>query len=255
MSNILIIEPDPLRAETVAVHIHAHLEVSSRIAESVESAQKNASDRCRPPVAVILSHWASPEDYAPLAGIPTIVVTDGVPVSAKQIAAFPNVIDYVPDTGGYHLDYILQLIRRVLWAGNFKILLADPEKVNRILMRRLLSQKGHFVTEARNEKEVRRDLQQYPDIRMLIIDGQMCADQNFSLIRTIRNDFKKDRLSVLTLCERNTEYQRLMLLRHGASDCIEKPIRIEEFQVRFMLNLELMETFIELTRSARGAKK
>lgn len=255
MSNILIIEPDPLLAESVAGHLHAHLDVSARIAQSVESAQKKASDRSRTPAAVILNHSASPEDYAPLDGIPTIVITNGVPVSAKQIAAFPNVLDYVPDTGGYHLDYILQLIKRVLFARNFKILLADPEKVNRTLMRRLLSHKGHFLTEARNEKEVRRDLQQHPDIRMLIIDGQMCADQNFALIKSIRNDFKKDRLSVLALCEPKTEYQRLMLLRHGASDCIEKPIRIEEFQVRFMLNLELMETFFDLSRSARGAKK
>ncbi|MFO7861103.1 MAG: response regulator [Desulfosalsimonas sp.] len=255
MPNILIIESDPLLAESVAGHLHAHLKVSARIAQGVESAQKKVSDGSRPPVAVILNHWASPEDYAPLAGIPTIVVTNGVPVSAKQIAAFPNVLDYVPGAGGYHLDYILQLIKRVLFARNFKILLADPEKVNRTLMRRLLSHKGHFVTEARNEKEVRRDLQQHPDIRMLIIDGQMCADQNFALIRSIRNDFKKECLSVLALCEPQIEYQRLMLLRHGASDCIEKPIRIEEFQVRFMLNLELMETFFELTRSARGAKK
>lgn len=73
---------------------------------------------------------------------------------------------------------------------------------------------------------------------------------DFNLIRSIRENYKKNHLSIIPVCEKSKDYQRITLLRNGASDCIEKPFRIEDFHVRVMLNLQLVEVLGELTEQS-----
>lgn len=247
MAEILIVEANQRGADTIADHVSAHLGTSSIIAGSLEAAQKAVSAKQQEIAAVVLNIGLSPDNYVPFPKIPTIVVTNGVPTSGKQIAFAPHVLDYLPDSQGYHLEYIVQLIRRVLFSRNAGILVAAREKVTRTFVRKLLADKGYMVIEARSAKDALANLQAHPEICMVIVDGEMCEEKEFSLIKTIRKAFKKDRLSVLALCERSREYQRVMLLRCGANDCIDKPLRIEEFQARVMINLHLMEVLSELT--------
>jgi diguanylate cyclase (GGDEF)-like protein len=247
MVQILIIDPDPDRAGLIEEHIKVHLELDSAVFKNVDMAKEKIGNAGRQIIALVLNHEASPENYSPFPDIPTIVITNGVPTSGKEIAFAANVFDYIPDCRGYHLEYLLQLIKRVLFARNSLILVASKEKVNRTLMRRLLANKGYAVAEASGAKEILASLKNNNNVCMLLVDGDMCEEKNFSLIKTIRNDYKKNQLSILALCERTKEYQRVMLLRCGANDCIDKPVRIEEFQVRVMLNLQLMEVLNELT--------
>lgn len=247
MAEILIIDTDSVQAGTVAEHLRIHLEVSSTIFDSVESAGEKIASADIDIMAIILNLDASPENYSPFPDMPTIVVTNGVPTSGRQIAFAANVLDYIPDCRGYNLEYVLQLVKRVMFARNAKILVASKEKVNRTLMRKLLGNKGYSVIEASGAKAVMTSLYEHKNICMLLIDGDMCEEKNFAMIKNIRNDFKKNQLSILALCDRAMEYQRIMLLRCGANDCIDKPLRIEEFQVRVMLNLQLMEVISELT--------
>ncbi len=247
MPTILIIEPDPLLAESVTEHLQAHLNVLSETADSLEAARQLIEAFPGNYLTIILNLCLSPDNYAPFPNIPTIVVTGKIPTSAKKIAFASNVLDYILDYNGYNLEYITQLVKRVLFADESKILIVDAEPVNLKLMRKLLGNKGYAVIEADNAPETLALIQSHQDISMLLIDGDICEPKDFDLVRSIRQDFKKNQLSIIALCERSKEFQRTMLLRSGVNDCIEKPFRIEDFQVRVMNNLQLVEVLKELT--------
>ncbi len=250
MSKILYIESDLLLAESVAEHISAHLAIRSEIVASLAAAKDKFSQNNGDYLAVVLNLELSPDNYAPFENIPTIVVTGSRPTSARKIAFATNVLDYIPDCSGYNLEYLIQLLKRGLFADANKLLIVEDESATRNLMRNLLSNKGYSVIEAKSGKEALACLENEPDIRLMLIDGDICEKSDFSLIRTIRQDYKKNQLSIIPLCERANDYQRVTLLRNGASDCIDKPFKIEEFHVRIMNNLQLVEVLRELTEHA-----
>lgn len=250
MSKILFIEPDRLLAESVADHIKAHLSIGSEIFDTLEAAGKAFSQRNAGYMAVILNLRASPDNYAPFENIPTIVITGSIPTSPRKIAFAGNVLDYVPDYSGYNLEYIIQLLKRGFFADSSKLLIVEDEPATRNLMRNLLSNKGYCVLSAKTGTEAVSLLEKDPDIRLMLIDGDICEKNSFNLIRTIRQDHKKNQLSIIPLCERSKDYQRVSLLRNGANDCIDKPFRIEEFHVRVMNNLQLVEVLRELTENS-----
>src|SRR6056297_2689581 len=107
MAEILIIDPDSARAGSVAEYIRVHLEMDSSVFNDVDSAEGKICTPGKDFVAVVLNHEASPENYSPFPEIPTIVITNGVPTSGKEIAFAANVLDYIPDCQGYHLEYLL----------------------------------------------------------------------------------------------------------------------------------------------------
>lgn len=247
MQKILLIERDNLAAESVAQHIYSHLSIESEIVDCLSGAGRLLEKNQEAYLAVILNLKLSPENYAPFKKIPTIAVTGGAPVSSRQIAFASNVLDYVPDYAGYNLEYIVQLIRRGLFAESYKMLIVDDEPLSLNLMKNLLSNKGYSVIGAVNEKQALSHLENNPGIRLMIVDGDICERNNLHLIRTVRKQYNKNHLSVIPVCERSNEHQRLTLLRNGANDCIDKPLRIEDFHVRVMLNLQLIELIKELT--------
>ena len=247
MPTLLIVEPDPLMAESVAEHLQAHLNVLAETVDSLERAHNTINAFPGNYLALLLNLSLSPENYAPFPKIPTIVITGKIPTSAKKIAFASNVLDYIPDYNGYNLEYITQLVKRVLYADESKILIVDDERATLKLMHKLLANKGYVVREAGRASEVLDFVHSNEDIRMLIIDGDICEQKDFELIKALRQDLKKNQLSIIALCERSKEFQRTMLLRSGVNDCIEKPFRIEDFQVRVMNNLQLVEVLKELT--------
>jgi diguanylate cyclase (GGDEF)-like protein len=251
MSKILFIEPDRALAESVAGQIEAHLAIRSEIVASVAAAGERFQENDGNYLAIVLNLQSSPENYAPFEKIPTIVVTGSLPTSPKKIAFASNVLDYVPDYTGYNLEYMIQLLKRGLFAESSKLLIVDDEPASLNLMRNLLSNKGYSVIPAKSGKKALEHLENDPDIRLMLIDGDICEAYGFSLIRTIRQTHKKNQLSIIPLCERSKDYQRVTLLRNGASDCIDKPFKIEEFHVRVMNNLQLVEVLMELTEHSR----
>ncbi|MFO7838884.1 MAG: diguanylate cyclase [Desulfosalsimonadaceae bacterium] len=250
MSKILIIEPDRQLAEAVAEHIYAYLEIDSEIVESLEAAGQNFADNRDNYMAVIINLVLSPDNYAPFENIPIIAVTGCLPTSARKMAFAGNVLDYVQDYSGYNLEYIVTLLRRGLLFESSKILIAEDEPTLLALMRNLLSNKGYSVITAKNDKQALDLIENDPDIHLMLVDGDICEKSGFTLIRSIRKEYKKNQLAIIPLCGRANDYQRVTLLRNGANDCIDKPFKIEEFHVRVMNNLQLVEVLRELTENS-----
>lgn len=250
MSKILIIEPDRQLAEAVAEHIYAYLELGSEIVDSLEAGGQSFANNHGNYMAVILNLVLSPDNYAPFENIPIIAVTGSLPTSAKKIAFAGNVLDYVQDYSGYNLEYIITLLKRGLFAESSKILIVEDEPALLALMRNLLSNKGYSVITAKDDKQALDLIADDPDIYLMLIDGDICEKTGFTLVRTIRKEHKKNQLAIIPLCGRANDYQRVTLLRNGANDCIDKPFKIEEFHVRVMNNLQLVEVLRELTENS-----
>ncbi len=250
MSTVLIVEPDRFLAESVAGYISEHLALDCEIIDTLEVARERFERNGSHYRAVVLNLELSPGNYAPFEKIPTISITGSRPTSARKVAFAGNVLDYIPDYSIYNLEYMIQLLKRGLFAESSKMLIVEDEPAYLNLMRNLLAEKGYTVIAARTSKEAFAYIESEPDISMIIADGDICGKNEYQLIRTIRGSYGKNQLSILALCERQNDYQRITLLRNGASDCIDKPFRIEEFQVRVMLNLQLVEITRELTDRA-----
>ena len=250
MANILFLEHDPFLAEFVADYIHEHLSLECKIVSTMDAARKHHASDGNQYQAVILNLALSPDNYAPFDTIPTITITGGRPTSAKKVAFARNVLDYIPDYSGHNLEYMVRLLKRGLFGNPSTILIVEDEPAYLSFMRYLLADKGYAIITAKTAGAALERLQNEPDISMMIVDGAICEKNEYDLIRTVRDIYSKNQLSIIALCDSLNANQRISVLRNGGSDCIDKPFRVEEFQARIMLNLQLVEVVRELTDRA-----
>ncbi len=251
MQTVLLIESDVLHAQSIQTQIGQELEIDIEVATTMEAARKRVEELAANLLAVVVNLRFCLHNYSPFENVPTIVVTEGIPLEPRRMFAARHVIDYIADYRGHNLDYLLQLLKRVKFAKQLKILVVDDQKVVRNLIRTLLTNKGFYVIEAEDGMEALQLLKKHPDTKLLIVDNHMPRMDGFALIQKLRLEHSKSQLCIIGMAGDENEYDLVRFLRFGANDCIVKPFNYEEFHVRVMQNLQLIEVFQEIADLSR----
>jgi len=251
MQTVVIVELDTLIADTVSTRIRHTLNVDTVVTTTYEEAKLTVNQLTDKLLAVIISLPFCKTSYSPFENVPTIVITDGVPLESKMMFSATSVLDYVIDYRGHNFEYIIQLLKRVRFAETIKVLVVDDERANRKLVGTLLANRGFSVEEATNGIEAITCIEADPNISMVLVDDQMPRMNGFELVGNIRKLRSKNELAIIGMLSDDSEYRLVMFLRSGANDCLVKPFKLEEFQVRVMQNLQLLEMFKEITELSR----
>lgn len=107
---------------------------------------------------------------------------------------------------------------------DFKILVIEDSRDNRLLINRLLSKHGAVVTEATSTKEARTVLKTYsPDV--ILCDIGMENETGLQFITKLRSD--KVNIPAIALTAYAREEERLKFLKSGFQEHITKPISIQ----------------------------
>jgi len=173
--------------------------------------------------------------------IPTVVFTSTFSEEMRTLVLSKNVVDYVLKEHLHDLDYVMDLIRRVLRNPDTKILVVDDSKSSRQMMKHLLSLQKYSVIEADNGVHALEQLKAHPDIKLVVTDYVMPEMDGFELVSRIRRRYGKNKLAVIGISTHGSGALSAKFLKKGANDFITKPFLAEEFYCRVNQNIDYLE--------------
>ena len=173
--------------------------------------------------------------------IPTVVFTSTFSEELRTLVLSKNVVDYVLKDHLHNVDYVVDLIRRVLRNPETKILVVDDSKSSRQMMKHLLTLQKYCVIEAQNGVQALEQLQAHPDVKLVVTDYVMPEMDGFELVSRIRRLYGKNKLAVIGISTHGSGALSARFLKKGANDFITKPFLAEEFYCRVNQNIDYLE--------------
>jgi CheY-like chemotaxis protein len=109
-----------------------------------------------------------------------------------------------------------------------KILLAEDNQVNQLIIRELLGEEGADLLIANDGREAVALLQANPDVKLVLMDCQMPVMDGFAATRAIRADARHAHLPILALTANLFAEDLRACIACGMSAHIAKPFNIDE---------------------------
>ncbi len=182
-------------------------------------------------------------DFVTKFNIPTIVLTGTEIESNEDIFRDKNIIDYVLKDGGFAINYILELLKRIVRNQGMKVLVVDDSKVFLAQTKDLLERFQLSCFSAYDGLEALKVLEENPDIKIVFTDYNMPNMDGLELTRNIRKIYKKDKLSIIVTSGSENKKIPSKFLKFGANDFLYKGFTTEEFYARLSNTLEVLELF------------
>jgi diguanylate cyclase (GGDEF)-like protein len=250
--NILFVEDRTARLSSLIQRIESILGHDCHVFSSISAAQAFLVEPGSDVLAGVVSQRLCANVASPLGQLPTIVISDGLPVKANMLIKAENVLDYVMDYGQHNHFQIISLLRRAQFQGKIKILVVDNEQVVRNLFCNVLKKHGFHMLQAKNGIDALNMLAEHSEIRLVLTEMDMPGMSGEALIHAIREKTNKQELPIIGLADGENDQETLQFLRIGANDVITKPPRLlHEVIVRVMQNLAIAESFQEILELSR----
>ena len=107
------------------------------------------------------------------------------------------------------------------------ILIVDDDMRNVFSLKKILTEKNIHVIVGKNGIEGIEQLQQNPDIQLVLMDIMMPEMDGYEAIQKIRENTKFKRLPIIALTAKAMKGDREKCIQAGANDYISKPIDVE----------------------------
>ncbi len=179
--------------------------------------------------------------------IPSIVLTGSVDKEFRKAMIKKDIIDYVHKGGIGDIDYVIDMIKRLLKNRSHKVMVVDDSVVFRNQMKKMVENLFFQVFALAHGEEALLILEENPDIRMIITDYNMPVMDGLELTKAVRKNYSKDQLSIFVLSSSDDSDVSAMFLKGGANDFISKPFSKEEFSCRLNNAIEALENIDTLT--------
>jgi len=125
----------------------------------------------------------------------------------------------------------IDIIKKRLMAKNMKLLVAEDNKLNQILIKKILTSLNMSVTMAENGQEVINFLEK-DDFDLILMDIQMPVMDGYEATKHIRTSFEdkpnKKNIPIIALSAAVTEAERNKAKHIGMNEFIPKPLKEEE---------------------------
>jgi diguanylate cyclase (GGDEF)-like protein len=131
-----------------------------------------------------------------------------------------------------------------------KIIIADDDRMCRLVLRRSLQKLGHEVVEA-IDGEAAWDVFQQTEAEVVISDWMMPGLSGVELCQRIRGVADRPYTYFVLLTSKNDKDSVLVGLEHGADDYLTKPLDPAEMQARLLSASRVTELHRELARLNR----
>ncbi len=182
--------------------------------------------------------------------VPTIAISSLVTDTVAQRMEDKYIIDCVLKRTDEDIELIADLVQRTLLNHTRKILFYSNNDFNRKNLRQMLDIHRYTVVDVRNEADVRRQLDTNRDISLVLIDHSAIEKDELALINNLRQHYRREDLSIATVCDKRDAAVTARLLRVGANDVICKPYQADEFYFRIKNCVESVERVREIKFSA-----
>ena len=121
----------------------------------------------------------------------------------------------------------------------FKILIVDDSAADRLIIEKMLNKYDTVV--AADGVEAFQRLEEYQDIRLMILDLNMPRMDGFEVLTKLKSNHKYDSVHTIILTNYDEVQNEIKGLQMGAIDYIRKPIHLESLQARIDVHTELIQ--------------
>lgn len=176
--------------------------------------------------------------------IPTIVLTGNSSSELQRLILDKNIIDFILKNNSSNISYVVFAIKRILENYSTNVLVVDDAKSMRNLVSKLLRKLHLNVFEAEDPVQALALMEEQDcKFSMVITDYEMPNMDGLEFTLRLRQNYRKDILSIIALSAADVPGLSAKFLRHGASDFLQKPFDQEDLFVRINSNLELLDMF------------
>ena len=133
-----------------------------------------------------------------------------------------------------------------------KVLIAEDDNVNRLLLQRFFEKWGYDVMVATDGSEAWQIIQEEEALRLAILDWMMPGMDGVEICRRIRASPKQSYIYVILLTVRFQKQDIITGLDAGADDYITKPFDSNELQARLRAGTRILQLEEDL-RAARDS--
>lgn len=181
--------------------------------------------------------------------IPTIVFTGDYSETIRDIMMNKPIVDYVLKDNFNNFDHALRLINRIYTNTYMKALIVDDSRVARHKMSACLRRLSIQSVEAESAERALEILAEDKNIQLAIIDEHMTGMTGTELTKRLRREYNSYDLCIIGISATDNSSTSIEFLKKGANDFLRKPFSDEEFTLRVLNTLEL----IQAVKSAREA--
>ncbi|ADU32228.1 hybrid sensor histidine kinase/response regulator [Evansella cellulosilytica] len=125
-----------------------------------------------------------------------------------------------------------------------KVIIADDNHSNIKVLLETLKREGYFIIAVDNGNDVLKQLEEHPDVDLVLLDIMMPGMSGYEVCQKIRETYSLTELPVLMLTAAFLADDMVAAFQSGANDFLHKPIDIAELKTR-MNNLIVMKETAE----------
>lgn len=182
--------------------------------------------------------------------IPTIVLSSQINDAVVARLQDKHIIDCVLKRSDEDINLIADIVQRTLLNHRRKIIFYSNNDFNRKNIRQLLDIHRYTVIDVRTEADVRRQLENNKDTALLLLDHATIESDELSLINGLRQNYRREDLSIAVVSDTQNTASSARMLRAGANDVIFKQQQTDEFYYRIQQCVETIERVREIKFSA-----
>lgn len=179
-------------------------------------------------------------------GIPGVVFTAQLNDKLRDIILQKGVADYVLKQGAYNIDYVVNIVGRLLKNRDIFALVVSGDEDKRNQIGRWLRMQNLQVLDAVGGDDALELLKREPRIEAVIVDYGIQDIPSFSLISRIRDNHSAEDLAIIGISDVNDRSVGIHFIKSGANDVLVYPFPPEELHCRINRSLELIEHFHRL---------
>ena len=154
--------------------------------------------------------------------IPTIVLSSQINDAVVERLQDKHIIDCILKRSDEDITVIADIVQRTLLNHRRKIIFYSNNDFNRKNIRQLLDIHRYTVIDVRTKADVRRQLENHQDTSLVLLDHAAIESDELSLINSLRQQFRREDLSVAVVCDTLNTSSSARMLRAGANDVILK---------------------------------
>lgn len=190
-------------------------------------------------------------DVALACHIPCIVFTSQLSDALRARILEKGAADYVLKQGAYNIDYVVNMVGRLLKNRGICTLVVSGDEEKRNQVGRWLTMQNLQVLDAGNGTDALQVLAQEKRVQVLIVDFALEDIPSYSLVAKVRETRSADELAIIGIYEIQQPAVAVHFIKSGANDVLVYPFQPEELHCRVNRSLEQIEHFhqlIELNR-------
>jgi len=173
--------------------------------------------------------------------IPLFIFSTVLSENTREKFLKKGVVECINKDRNFSLDYLLRLINRLDKNKSIKVLIVDDSAIMREYMTSLLNTYNYQVITADNAKDAIDIVNKVENIKLVLTDENMPGMRGVELVDTLRKTFSYEEMAIIGISAIENTILTKEFLMVGANDFILKPFNREEFFLRVLQNIEILE--------------